>query len=82
MSCLTLCNAMDYSPPGSSVHGIFPARILECVATSFSKGSNSLLHWQALGGGFFTAEPPGKVSVTCIQKYTNSAMRIKGDNYM
>ena len=28
-SCLTLCNAMDYSPPGSSVHGILQGRILE-----------------------------------------------------
>ena len=31
-SCLTLCDAMDCSPPGSFVHGIFQARILEWVA--------------------------------------------------
>ena len=31
-SCLTLCNPMDYSLPGSSVHGILQARILEWVA--------------------------------------------------
>ena len=31
-SCLTLCDPMDYSPPGSSVHGILQARILEWVA--------------------------------------------------
>ena len=31
------CNPMDYSPPGSSVHGILQARILEWVAISFSK---------------------------------------------
>ena len=37
--CLTLCNPMDYSPPGSSVHGILQARILEWVAISFSRGS-------------------------------------------
>ena len=37
-SCPTLCDAMDYSPPGSSVHGILQARILEWVAVSFSKG--------------------------------------------
>ena len=36
-SCLTLCNPMDYSPPGSSVHGILLARILERVAMSFSR---------------------------------------------
>ena len=52
-SCLTLCDAMDYSPPGSLAHGISQARILEWVATSFFgifliQGSNlRLLHWQA-----------------------------------
>ena len=35
-SCLTLCKLMDCSPPGSSVHEILPARILEWVAISFS----------------------------------------------
>ena len=39
-SCLTLCNPLDCSPPGSSVHGISQARILEWVAISFSKGSS------------------------------------------
>ena len=37
-SCLTLCDPMDCSPPGSSVHGILQARILEWVAISFSRG--------------------------------------------
>ena len=44
-SCLTLCNSVDYSPPGSSVHGISQARILESVAISFSKGSSRLRDW-------------------------------------
>ena len=39
-SCLTLCDLMDYSPPGSSVHGILQARILEYVFISFSRGSS------------------------------------------
>ena len=39
-SCLTLCNPMDCSPPGSSVHGILQARILEWVAISFSGESS------------------------------------------
>ena len=39
-SCPTLCNPMDCSPPGSSVHEIFQARILEWVAISFSRGSS------------------------------------------
>ena len=38
-SCLTLCNPMDCSPPGSSVYGILQAGILEKVAIPFSKGS-------------------------------------------
>ena len=38
-SCPTLCNHMDYSLPGSSVHGIVPARILEWVAILLSRGS-------------------------------------------
>ena len=34
--CLTLCDPMDYSPPGSSVHGILQARVLEWGAIAFS----------------------------------------------
>ena len=39
-SCPTLCCPMDCSPPGSSVHGIFQARILKQVAISYSRGSS------------------------------------------
>ena len=39
-SCPTLCNPMDCSLPGSSIHGILQARILEQVAISFSRGSS------------------------------------------
>ena len=55
-SCLTLCDPMDCSPPGSSVHGILQARILDWVAISppgvfLTQGSNlsllCLLYWQA-----------------------------------
>ena len=35
--CLTLCDPIDGSPPGSPVHGILQARILEWIAISFSK---------------------------------------------
>ena len=38
--CLTLCDPVDCSPPGSSVHGILQARIVERVAISFSRGSS------------------------------------------
>ena len=39
-SCPTLCDPMDCSLPGSSVHGIFQARVLKWVAISFSRGSS------------------------------------------
>ena len=38
--CLTLCNPMVYSAPGSSVHGIPQARILEWITIHFSRGSS------------------------------------------
>ena len=37
-SCLTLCDPMDFSLPGSSAHGILQTRILEWVAIRFSRG--------------------------------------------
>ena len=40
LSCFNLCNPMDRSLPGSSVHGILQARILEWVAISFSRASS------------------------------------------
>ena len=69
-SCLTLCNPMDCSLPGSSVHGIFQARILEWVAISFSRvifliqGLNVhllyckwiLYHWATWETPFFLGE--------------------------
>ena len=68
-SCLTVCDAMDCGPSGSSVHGIFQTRILEWVAISSSRGS-SLPRIQlvspaspALAGGFFTTALPGKPKV-------------------
>ena len=58
--CLTLCNPIDCSPPGSSIHGILQARILECVAMSSSRGSSrprdqTCILWNScIAGGFFT----------------------------
>ena len=43
-SCPTLSDPMDRSLPGSSVHGIFQARVLEWGATAFSKGKASTIH--------------------------------------
>ena len=44
-SCPTLSNPMDYSPPGSSIHGIFQARVLEWVAIAFSDICINILSW-------------------------------------
>ena len=55
--CLTYCNSMDCSLPGSSVHGILQARILERVAIPFSRGSSWPRDWpqvSCIAGGFFT----------------------------
>ena len=59
-SCPTLCNPVDCSPPGSSVHGILQARILKWVITPSSRGSSqprdpTSVSWISyLAGGFFT----------------------------
>ena len=56
--CLTLCDPMDCSPPGSSVHGILLARILEWVALSSSRGLSLIP--PALAGRFFTTSSTWK----------------------
>ena len=56
-SCSSLCNCMDYSPPGPSVHGILQARILEWVAIPFTRGSSPPRDWtwvSCIVGRFFT----------------------------
>ena len=61
-SCLTLCDPVDCSPPGSSVHGILQARILEWVAISsreFSRPKNQT-YISCIVGRFFATEPLGK----------------------
>ena len=61
-ACLTLCNCMDCSPPGSPVHGILQARILEWVAIPFSRGSSpprDRTQVSCTAGGSLPPEPPG-----------------------
>ena len=55
----TLRDPMDCSPPGSSVHGIFQARVLEWVAISFSRRSSRPRDW-TLVSRIVPSEPPGK----------------------
>ena len=74
-SCPTLCDPMDCSPPGSSVHVILQARILEWVAISFSRGSSKPRDRPQVshisGRRFLTSEPPGK-PLHPTQAFTNS----------
>jgi len=82
--CLTLCDPMDCSLPGSSVHGNFQARILEWVAISYSRdlpdpGIEAMS--PLLAGKFFTTELPGKppetfggskvCSITCLSPWSS-----------
>ena len=66
---LTLCGPVDCSLPGSSVHGIFQARALERVATSYSRDLPSSGNEpvspapRILAARFFTTVPPGRPNV-------------------
>ena len=56
-SCPTLCDPMEYRPPGSSVHGVLQARILEWAAFASSRGSSlpsDPTQVSCIAGGFFT----------------------------
>ena len=62
-SCPTLCDPVGCSVPGSSVHGILQARVLEWVAISFSGDlpDPGIEPWSpALQADALTSEPPGK----------------------
>ena len=65
-SCPTLCEPMDCSLPGSSVHGIFQARTLEWAAISSSRVSSLFrdrTHIFWIASRFFTTAPPKKTSL-------------------
>ena len=55
--CLTLCGAVDCSLPGSSVHGIFQARVLEWVAISFSNAWKWKVQGKSLSRVWLVATP-------------------------
>ena len=90
LSRVWLCDPMNCSPPGSSVHGILQARVLEWVALPPSRGSSQPRGMEpasavspALAGRFFTTEPPGiLVSLckykksSCGRKCQNTAVRV------
>ena len=62
-SCPTLCNPVDYSPPGSSVYGVLQAKILEWVTILFSRGSSpprDQTQISCIAGRLFITESSGK----------------------
>ena len=78
--CLTLCHPMDCSPPGSSVHGIFQASILEWEAISYSPGDLSdpgietvSLASPALAAGFVITVPLGKPHLSHSVQFSSVA---------
>ena len=67
-----LCNPMEHSPPGSSIHGIIQARILEWVAIPFSKGSSHpglKPRFPISQADSLPSEPPGKAMYICRCPY-------------
>ena len=59
LSVLTLCDPVDYSLPGSSVHGILQARILEQVAMPSSRGSS---------------RPRNRTCITCVSCFARQIL--------
>ena len=73
--CLTLCDRMDYSQPGSSVYGILLARILEWVAIPFSRGHSDPAtepRSPVLPADSSLSEPPGNPTFTYIHSFLDS----------
>ena len=81
-SCPTLCNHRDCSLPGSSIHGIFQARVLEWVAISFSLESLNLEHWkQHMLAGMWSKRNAHTLLVR-MQKWSSSSGRQFGDLWL
>ena len=69
--CPTLCDTMDSSLPGSSVHGVLQERVLELVAIPSSRGSSQPKEWtcvSCIAGRFFTTGPLGKPILALLVK--------------
>ena len=73
-SCLTLCDPLDCSPPGSSLHRIFQARILNWVTISFSRDSSqsrdqTRVSW--IADSSLPAKPSGKYIGSVFQIFSD-----------
>ena len=83
-TCLTLCSPMDYSPPGSSIHGILQARILEWVAITLSRRSSWPWDWtqiSCIAGGFFTIWATREAPI-CDNKHYMELSKTQRQNYL
>ena len=83
-SRLTLCDPMDCSPQGSSVHGILQARILERVAILFSRGSSqrrNQTQFSHTAGGFFTVWATREAQGFYYYSLFRINARFQADNY-
>ena len=81
--CPTLCDPMDCSLPGSSIHRIFQARILEWIAISFSRGSSRPMNRtqvSCLAGRYFTiwATRKSPLSKPCALRTKGGVNTVKG----
>ena len=80
-SCVWLCDPMNYSLPGSSVHGILQARILEWVAMPFSRGSSWSRDWtwvSCIAGRFFITWATGKNWHVLVASAVSDSLRSYG----
>ena len=85
--CLTLCNPMDCSSSGSSVHGIFHSRILEWVAISYTRRSSQSRNWTLIFivREILTTVPPGllklhlrlSLALEWVLEHSSSKMNLK-----
>ena len=79
--CLATKSYLTPNPPGSFVHGISQAKILDCVVISFSRGCSQpgnqtqISVSPVLAGRFFTTEPPGKPPVIITTCYLEEKER-------
>ena len=86
--CLTLCNPMHCSPPGSTVHGILQARILELASMLSSRGTSRtrdqtcISCGSCIAGSFFSAEALGKPSLNNSKGINQSSLGLTEAHFL